>query len=654
MHAQSPSWLSGCPRPLASLVHLIQSLPGMAPAWHSPARRRQDSNVARRSFALLAAAAWLPFAASSHALQTGDLVENFRLLDQRGASHELYRYADARAIVVLVQGNGCPIVRNVMPEFRALRDAYRPRGIDFLLLNSNLQDTREAIAREASEFGYDLPILKDAAQLVGESLDLKRTGEVFVVDPRTWSVVYHGAIDDRVTYEHQRPAATRRYLANALDDVLAGRPVSVATSPAKGCLINFPSKRAPEAGQTPSYTADIAPMLRTHCVSCHHPGGIGSWAMTGYDMVRGFAPMIREVVRTQRMPPWHADPAFGHFANDRSLTLTQLRTLVHWVEAGAPRGDGPDPLASDVHDWPEWSLGTPDVIIDIPEQAIPASGTIDYQYPVIRNPVGKDVWIRAAEILPGDRKSLHHVITHFGVPGKDGGFDRARSGTLGGYVPGGKADVFPEGTGIFLPKDAVFRPQMHYTTWGKAGVDRSRLGLYFHADKPAHALRTTVLMNTGIRIPPRTREHWEQAERTLDRDVWLYSLLPHAHYRGKASEFRAYYPDGSEEVLLSVPNYDFNWQTTYELKTPKYLPAGTRIVHRTAWDNSTTNPANPDPDREVPWGEQSWDEMLFGALTWREVTAEEKRQQAAAAGIQSPAGKPLHTEGRVQIQAQGE
>jgi len=565
------------------------------------------------------------------ALQSGDLVENFRLLDHQGASHELYRYGDARGIVILVQGNGCPIVRNVMPAFRELRDRYRQQGVEFLMLNSNLQDNRDTIAAEAKEFGYDMSILKDSEQLIGEALDLKRTGEVFVIDPTNWSVVYHGAIDDRVTYEHQRPRANNAWLADALDDVLAKRPVAVANAPAKGCLINFPGKSGMPQNMAVTYTEHIAPMLRDHCVSCHHDGGIGSWAMTGYDMVRGFAPMIREVLRTQRMPPWHADPAHGHFANDRSLRSEQIRALVHWVESGAPRGEGADLLAELNQTWPEWSLGTPDVIIEIPEQVIPATGTIDYQYPVIKNPIGRDVWVRAAEIIPRDHKSLHHIITYFGVLTADGKFDRARSGSLGGYVPGGKADVFPENTGIFLPKEAIFRPQMHYTTWGKAGVDRSRLGLYFHKTKPAHSLETTVFINSEIRIPPRTREHWEQAERTLDRDIWLYSLLPHAHYRGKASEFRAHYPDGREEILLSVPNYDFNWQTTYELKEPKYLPAGTRIVHRTAWDNSVTNPANPDPNREVPWGEQSWDEMLFGALTWRVVTEAEKAADAAVA-----------------------
>ncbi|MCP5180198.1 MAG: redoxin domain-containing protein [Pseudomonadales bacterium] len=553
------------------------------------------------------------------ALQTGDLVENFRLVDHSGASHELYRYRDAKAIAFLVQGNGCPIVRNEMPAFKALRDRYAAQGVQFFLLNSNLQDTRESVRREAEEYVYDMPVLMDDNQLIGEALGLTRTGEVFVVNPANWSVAYHGAVDDRLDYEKQKAVASRHFLAEALDDLLAAQPVRTASSPAKGCLINFPEVAARAQHATISYSDTIAPILQKNCVTCHREGGIGPWAMTSYDMVRGFAPMIREVIRTQRMPPWHADPAYGHFVNDRSLQDAEIRQIVHWVEAGAPRGDGADPLANDDRVWPEWSLGKPDVIIDLPPQEIGATGTIEYQYPVIPNPIGRDVWVRAAEILPGDRKALHHVITNFAVPGPDGKFNRRNGGVLGGYVPGGKADVFPTDTGTFLPANAVLRPQMHYTTYGKASVDHSRLGLYFHENKPAHPLKTAILMNNRISIPANTREYWDSAERTIDRDILVYTLLPHAHYRGKASEFVAYYPDGSREVLLSVPNYDFNWQTTYELETPKRLPAGTRIVHRTAWDNSATNPANPDHDRVVPWGEQSWDEMLFGAITYRDL-----------------------------------
>jgi hypothetical protein len=197
-----------------------------------------------------------------------------------------------------------------------------------------------------------------------------------------------------------------------------------------------------------------------------------------------------------------------------------------------------------------------------------------------------------------------------------------------------------------LPADAIFQLQMHYTTFGRAVTDHSRLGLYFHDEAPEHQLHTTVLMNPRIRIPANTKAHSDSAETVLERDILVYNLLPHAHYRGKASEFRAFLPDGSEDLLLSVPDYDFNWQTTYELAEPLRLPAGTRIVHTTTWDNSAQNPANPDPDREVPWGQQSWDEMLFGAVRWRyadtatgnEVAADESAAEMPGADLALESG----------------
>jgi hypothetical protein len=565
------------------------------------------------------------------AVQPGDRIENFRLLDHQGNSRQLYYHSDARAVVIMVHGNGCPIVRNALPRLREIRDAYQDRGVEFLLLNANLQDDRARIIAEATAFDTDLPILLDETQIIGESLGLIRTAEVLVIDPASWTLVYRGALDDRLTYERQKAEAQAHYLTDALDQLLAGQPVAIASTDTVGCLINFPERDRRAAHAQISYAETIAPILIDNCLTCHRPEGIAPWAMTEYRMVQGFAPMIREVIRTDRMPPWHADPHHGQYANDRSLTTEQVRTLVHWIEAGAPRGEGPDPLAEYSHTWPQWSLGEPDLVIDIPPYEIPVSGVVEYQYPLVRNPLDHDVWVRATEILPGSREGLHHVITTFGVPDPERRGGLAREGTLGGYVPGAEAEIFPDDTGVLLPAGAVFRLQMHYTPYGRAVTDRSRLGIYFHQAPPRHELVTSILMNPRLRIPANVKAHSESASRRFDQDIVVYNMLPHAHYRGKASEFRAVYPDGTEEVLLSVPNYDFNWQTTYELSTPKRLPAGTTIVHTTTWDNSAQNPANPDPDREVPWGEQSWDEMLFGAVRWRTLSDEERGNGAPIA-----------------------
>ncbi len=546
-----------------------------------------------RTLAWLAALAPL----SAAALAPGDRVENFSLLDHRGDAHELYYLSDQDAVVIMAHSRRCDAVD---PAVARLSDAGGDgAAVTTLLLNSDLDDDREALAGS----GTALPILLDDTQIIGESLDLDRAGEALIIDPDTWSVAYRGAIGEG--------------FGAALAAVVAGEPVAAPQGESGGCAIAFPERERRDTHAAISYSDTIAPILADNCVACHREGGIGPWAMTSYDMVRGFAPMIREVLRTRRMPPWHADPHYGEFRNDRSLTPDEKRTLVHWIEAGAPRGDGADPLAAADHEWPEWQLGEPDLIVDIPAFEVPATGVVDYMYPRVENPHGEDAWVRAVEILPGSRQALHHVITTFGMKDPEARYGFRELGSLGGYVPGADADVFAEGTGVLLPADGIIQFQMHYTTFGRAVVDASRLGIYFHDGKPEHELQTTVLLNPRIRIPANTKAHSDSAETVIERDILVYNLLPHAHYRGKASEFTAVYPDGREEVLLSVPDYDFNWQTTYELAEPKFLPAGTRIVHTTTWDNSAQNPANPDPNREVPWGQQSWDEMLFGAIRWR-------------------------------------
>ena len=556
------------------------------------------------------------------AIEPGDRVENFRLIDQKGNSHELFYFNDQKALVFLVQGNGCPIARNAAPRFQELRDIYSDKEVQFFMLNSNLQDNRLSIREEAKEYGYDLSILIDETQIISESLDLSRTGEVFIIDPKNWSVVYIGAIDDRLTYENQKKEASEHYLKNAIDDLLAGESVSVPRTESLGCLINFPNKLDKNSI---SYSEEVAPILLKNCAVCHRKGGVGPWAMTDYNMIKGFSLMMREVIRTKRMPPWHADPLIGQFSNDRSLSNKEIQTLVHWIEAGAPRGEGTDPLLETIINQSEWAneeeLGPPDYIINIPSTDIPATGVVDYQYKFVKNTVGKDVWVKAAEILPGDKAVLHHVITSFGQletrgPRKGKLKYRDRKG-LRGYAPGINSNPYPDGGGIFLPANVAFEFQMHYTPVGRATVDETRMGIWVAQEKPKHEIFSMILLNPRIRIPAGTKEHKESASRVVSKDALLYSVLVHAHYRGKKMVVAAYYPNGKTEVLLSVPNYDFNWQTSYDLEEPKFIPAGTTLIQHQWWDNSPQNLANPNPDVEVTWGDQSFEEMLFGAYLMR-------------------------------------
>jgi peroxiredoxin len=544
------------------------------------------------------------------ALKPGDRVDNFRLVDHSGASHQLYYFSDMKAVVLLTQANQCAASKAAIAQVKQLRDQYQAQGVQFFLLNSS--ESRDAVAKAASEQGIDLPVLIDDTQLIGESLAATQAGEALLINPKNWTLAYRGE---------------SKSLGAALDAVVKQSAVKTAQTPVKGCAVKLPelARRAEHAKI--SYSQTIAPMLQESCVACHRAGGIGPWAMTNYEIVKGFAPMIREVVRTERMPPWHADPHYGAFKNNRAMTKDQAKTLVHWIEAGAPRGQGPDPLATTHKDWPEWPAGQPDLVLNVPAFDVPATGVVPYQNQVVQNPLDRDVWLRAVDFAPGNRSVLHHVIVTILPKGSN---NRLGGTYLAGYVPGAAAIKFPTDTGILLPAGSAINFQMHYTTSGKTATDQTRFGVYFAKETPKYPLRNTVLLDPRLRIPANTKAHPLSASRTFDRDILIYSLTPHSHFRGRASNFVATYPDGRQEVLLSVPYYDFNWQTAYELSEPKLLPAGSKLTHTTVYDNSVQNPANPDPNIEVRWGEQSWEEMLYGNVRFRyldETVTEQKTAQ---------------------------
>ena len=556
--------------------------------------------------AAVAAALW---AASAGATAPIDHVDNFALLDQAGKYHDLYYLSDAKAVVLMTHDDECAAVSDALPALEQAKASYSGRGVEFLMINT--QDDRDAVAAKAQ--GSSIPVLLDDTHLVSESLQLTHAGEVLVIDPKGWKIAYRGPLD--------KAKSGNALLTGALDAVLAGQPVKKAQVAARGCAVK--DAKASHAGAKVSYSEQIAPMLIDNCVTCHRAGGIGPWQMTSYDVVKGFSPMIREVVRTKRMPPWHADPHTGVWSGDRSLSTEQKQALVHWIEAGAPRGKGPDPLADLHKTWSEWAFGKPDMVIEVPAFDIPATGIVDYKRYVVPNTLGRDVWVRATDIIPGARTVVHHVIVGVydpKIPDERMRMIKASSPSLGAYVPGNGPTLYPQDTGVLVRADQAFAFQMHYTTSGKAEHDVTRFGLYFRDAAPTYEFKTVALANPNIKIPPNTKEHAETIAQQFPRDMIIYRLTPHAHFRGHASQFTAIYPDGREELLLSVPKYDFNWQTTYTFATPKQVPAGTKIVHTTVYDNSVQNPANPDPNRTVPWGEQSFDEMLYGVVQFRELT----------------------------------
>jgi len=533
-------------------------------------------------------------------------VDNFMLVDADMEAHELYRLADAKAVVIVTQANGDAVLRADAPALKALKAAYGPRGVEFMLLNSNLKDSREAIQAEAQKAGYDTPILMDSYQLVGESLGVTRSAEAIVVDPRTWTVAWRGTLGS--------PAA-----AKALEALASGAPVTVASAaPATGEPIAFPA-RAPAKI---SYAKDVAPILEAKCVACHEEGGIGPFAMKDYATVKGFSPMIREVIRTDRMPPYHADPHVGKFSDDKRLTPAETKTLVHWIEAGAPRGDGPDPLGAVRHVAQEWPLGKPDLIIDVPAYTIPASGVVDYQRPAVPGTLTEGKWVRASTVKPGSRQGVHHLLTGWmaEMP-KDGKSSETKwAASLGaGYAVGAESSHEPANAGVYLPPGGAYGFQMHYTPYGKEVVDKSQVALYFYDKPPELIMHSTVILDPSIEIPAGEARHKEVAYVQFPHEALLYSAFPHAHYRAYSSDLWIQYPDGRMKLLLSLPRYDFNWQRSYTFAEPVKVPAGSKLIAHYVYDNSKRNPANPDPSIKVSWGEQSFQEMLFTSLSYRWV-----------------------------------
>jgi len=559
----------------------------------------------------------------------GMRVDDFQLLDHMGVAHRLFYYSDAPAIVVMTQGNGCPIVRNAVPAYRQVRDNYQEQGVKFFLLNSNLQDNKTTIAKEVADFGFDIPVLVDENQLVGESLNVTRTAEVFVIDPKSRKIVYHGPVDDRLTYQNQKAKAEFSYLSDALDAVIAGETVKISQVDAPGCIVNFPERDNKERHTNISYHDTIAPILEERCVECHQVGGIGPWAMTSYDMIKGFSPMIREVIRTDRMPPWHSDPNIGSFLHDRSLTSKEIKTLVHWIEAGSPRGEGYDPLADPRESLPDWPLGVPDLILTVPSFDVPATGVVDYQRPYVVNPLEEGKWLRASTVKVGSRESVHHVLTGYlkKIP-KSGQNNEVRWGaSVGGYAVGAESMIAREGLGTYIPAGGAIGLQMHYTPFGREVTDTTQIGLYFYNKRPPRMLRNSVIMDFSIEIPPEKANHAETAYLEFPKDAELFYAFPHAHYRGQSSTLAIRYPDGREEMILSLPKYDFNWQRAYEFKDPIKVPAGAKLIARYTYDNSTQNAANPDPSKKIVWGDQSFEEMLYTAISYRwtdETSADQK------------------------------
>ena len=375
-----------------------------------------------------------------------------------------------------------------------------------------------------------------------------------------------------------------------------------------GLLSGLPSSMSSASGETTFYR-DVLPILQRHCQSCHRAGEIGPMPLITYEQTRPWAKAIRKAVSLRTMPPWFADPHFGEFANNPSLTAAEIATVQAWVDGAAPAGSpAVKPLP------PADVTLNADVVTRMPVAfPVPAHSTIGYQYFVLSPGFKTDTWVRTVQIRPSDRSVVHHAVLYVRAPGETlTNTAPIKSDILAIYTPGAPVMTCPEGMAKKIPAGSDLVLQMHYTSKATDAKDQTEIRMVTSSERPRLRLLTLQMSNYNIRILPGERDQRFRVSGTLPQEALLVSLYPHMHLRGSGFEFQIVRGQGRVDTLLKVDSYNFYWQLSYWLKTPLKLEAGTRLVWTGYFDNSAGNPRNPDPEAEVTWGEQSWEEMMVG------------------------------------------
>jgi len=579
--------------------------------------------------------------------RVGERVPDLEFATIDGWEGALSSFASSSAIVLVVRDTGCPVSGRYGPRLARLEQEYSQRGVQFVYLNLGPQETAESIGEEIETFGFGGPYIHDPEGRFGHALRVRATTEVFVLDP-SLTLIYRGAVDDQYGIQFTRPEVRERWLEPALEAVLAGTVPAVRSTEVPGCLLGFDSelphtpdhvtahdhrdREASHAGVAPhpaasngafvpaspalTYHNRVSRILQENCVACHREGGIAPFSLDSYETAHAYRHMIEFVVREGIMPPWYANPDYGRWANDRSVREEDRRALFEWIESGAPKGDPAEGAAP--RTWAHgWNIGEPDAVFELPQPfTIPAEGVVPYQYIAVETDFEEDRWIRKIEIRPTAPEVTHHVIVFLQEPGQRPVRDGGVQGFFAATAPGAVGIDFGEGRGKRLPAGSSLVFQLHYTPNGREVQDQSRIGFVFHDEEPEIEVETRSAFNVRFRIPPHAENYPVTGDHRFPADGEILAFFPHTHVRGVAFRYELVRQDGSEEILLDVPRYNFDWQLTYDSAEPIPVRAGD-ILRATAWyDNSENNPHNPDPTAEVRFGEQTWDEMMLGYFDW--------------------------------------
>jgi thiol-disulfide isomerase/thioredoxin len=516
---------------------------------------------------------------------------------------------------VIFTGATCPIAKKLGPSLARLESEFADRAVRFVFVNPTSVETDAEVKAMITSIGLKGDYIRDSNMAVAKALKATTTSEAFVVDA-AGKIRYRGAVHDQYAIGASKPNPTKFYLRDALNAVLSGKEPKVTRTDAPGCVLDV---SAPMAKIEPiTYHGRIAEIIAKNCGDCHRDGGVAPFRLDSFAAVKDRSTMIKYVVDQKMMPPWFAAETIpSPWLNDRSMPKSERDELFRWMSEGMPEGKmSAAAQPTKVHTG--WEIGKPDAVYGMERAiSIPAEGVMNYQNVTIPLDFDDERWVSGIEVQPGDRSVVHHVLV-FIVPktGRRPNLDFVGiNGFFGGYVPGNAAMIYPAGTAKRIPANSNLRFQLHYTPNGKATKDLTKIALKF-TTKPQHEVRSAGIANLFFRIPPNEPAHKVSAFVNIPDDAKLLSFLPHMHVRGKACRYDLVKADGTKELLLNVPKYDFNWQLNYRFREPRQLRKGEKLEYTAWFDNSSSNKSNPNPNRSVGWGEQTFDEMHLGYLEY--------------------------------------
>ncbi|MCM8533893.1 MAG: hypothetical protein NE330_22210 [Lentisphaeraceae bacterium] len=541
----------------------------------------------------------------------GNKIENYSFLN----SSKSVSLVDSEALTVLMPYDmDCPIAKKLVPEILRLEKSFQKEGVRFLYLKVNDLDDQKLLTESFKSRGFSGQLCVDDKNQFKIDLKLRTSCEVLLIDS-AGTLIYRGAINDQYGIGFTRDKPKKHYLKQAIEMSLKSQLPHTRLTSAPGCLLDYEKPKTTESKGSLTFHKDISRILQSHCESCHRKDGVAPFELISYEQVKDRRKMIKYVVKNKLMPPWFAEKG-GPWLNDCGLSETDRTKLLSWISDNCQEGeesDAPLPLK-----WEsKWLLQNPDFVIKVPQKiSIPAEGRIPYKNVYVKIPFKENKWVGALEIRSKQSQVLHHVLIMDDKSGstklnkrKFGGGTR---GFFAGLVPGQSFTQYPPETGKVLRGGSWLKFQLHYTPNGKAVMDEISLAIKFLDEPPKKQILTVSAFNARFVIPPRTKNYVVKSKFKFPVKATVLAFSPHTHLRGKSFKYELLLPNGKRQVVLDVPNYDFNWQIRYILKTPLKVPAGSQMLCTATYDNSADNPANPNPNVSVRFGDQTEDEMMIG------------------------------------------